>query len=52
VAKLRWLVNNLSADADPDVPTLEIAYSWEGEDRAQTMTARIWADAERPKTSK
>jgi hypothetical protein len=37
----------MSADADPDVPTLEGAYSWQGEDGTETMIARIWADAER-----
>jgi hypothetical protein len=37
----------MSYDADPDVPTLNGAYAWHGEDNTQTMIARIWADAER-----
>ena len=47
LAKLRWLVLRMSDETDPEVPTLEGAYSWSGEDRTQTMVARIWADAER-----
>jgi len=48
LAKLRWAVAALlSGDGDPDLPTLENAYSWRGDGQLATVVARIWADAER-----
>jgi hypothetical protein len=36
-----------AGDADPDVPALEGAYSWQGDDSTETIIAHIGADAER-----
>ena len=47
LAKLRWLVDNMSEDATPDLPTLDTAYEWSGENRTDYIVARAWADAER-----
>jgi hypothetical protein len=48
LAKLRWLVNNLSSDINYSPPTLDEAYTWEdGDDDIKDMIVSAWADAER-----
>jgi hypothetical protein len=47
LAKLRWAVDNISDEADPEIPTLQDAYDFDGADWSLRMLASIWADAER-----